>query len=148
MCRGGRSWGTPTGEHWTGSPKKGMNQIGNKCLKNVRNCVCGPCRIFGHSFCFENYFHFSEVIFKDPPKIPFRTNIKRTSRGYFYICSKGYFLPREVISKKSPQKIVRVFRHFSTFSDILSTFLFLGCPTICPLLKLGHPKTREPGEAS
>ena len=39
---------------------------------------------------------FSEVIFRDPPKIPFKASIKITSRGYFYFLRlffalQGYF---------------------------------------------------------
>ena len=45
---------------------------------------------------------FSEVIFRDPPKIPFKTSTKITSRGSFLV-SEVLFLPREVISKKKPQ---------------------------------------------
>ena len=57
-------------------------------------------RIFwGYLFAPKNLFWFAEVIFKDPPKIPFKTSIKITSWGYFYIFW-GYFLPREVISLK------------------------------------------------
>ena len=40
---------------------------------------------------------FSEVIYKDPPKIPFKTSTEITSRGYFkilrlFFASRGYFL--------------------------------------------------------
>ena len=46
-------------------------------------------RIFWGYFLPQKLFLFSEVIFKDPPKIPFKTSIKITSRGYFYFW--GYF---------------------------------------------------------
>ena len=47
-------------------------------------------------FLPQKLFFFSEVIFKDPPKICFKTSIKITSRGYFYFSrlfftSRGYF---------------------------------------------------------
>ena len=38
----------------------------------------------------------SEVIFKDPPEIPFNTSILKISRGYSSV--GGYLLPRKVIS--------------------------------------------------
>ena len=47
----------------------------------------------------------SEVIFKDHPKIPIKTSMKRTSRGYllflevFFFASRGYFL--RIASKDS-----------------------------------------------
>ena len=37
-----------TGEHWTGSPKKSIDQIGKNCPKNVRKLCFRPLRtIFG-----------------------------------------------------------------------------------------------------
>ena len=41
------------------------------------------------------YIYLSEVIFEDPLKIPFKTSVKITSRGYFIFevifASRGYF---------------------------------------------------------
>ena len=67
---------------------------GRACPKNLL-------RLF---FLPQNLFLFSEVIFKDPPKICFKTSIKRTSRGYFYFSRlffalRGYFL--KIASKDS-----------------------------------------------
>ena len=51
-------------------------------------------------FAPQKLFFFSEVIFEDPPKIPFRTSIKIASRGFFFFffiflrlfyASRGYF---------------------------------------------------------
>ena len=55
-------------------------------------------------FLPENLFLFPEVILKDPPKIPFITSFKTTSRDYFYFsrlffASRGYFL--KIASKDS-----------------------------------------------
>ena len=44
---------------------------------------------------------------KDPPKIPFKTSIKITSRGSFFNIEFLFFLPFEAISRKSPQKMLR-----------------------------------------
>ena len=53
-------------------------------------------RIFWGYFLPWKLFLFSEAIFKDTPKIPFKTSMKITSRGYFYFsrlffASRGYF---------------------------------------------------------
>ena len=50
-------------------------------------------------FLPQKLFLFSEVIFKDPPKIPFKTSIKITSRVFFFYLLR-LFLPREVIPNK------------------------------------------------
>ena len=40
-----------TGEHWTGSPNKSIDQIGKNCPKNVRKLCFQPLRTsFGHFF--------------------------------------------------------------------------------------------------
>ena len=66
-----------------------------------------PCKNGTHSTCFYSTGGhtpiFSEVIFKDPPKIPFKTSTKKNSRGYFYFlrlffASRGYFW--KIASKK------------------------------------------------
>ena len=47
---------------------------------------------------------FSEIIFKDPPKRPFRTSTKITSRGYFYFLRLFFCLTRlflKITSKDS-----------------------------------------------
>ena len=41
-------------------------------------------RIFWGYFLPQKVFLFSEVLFEDPPKIPFKTSRKIASRGYFY----------------------------------------------------------------
>ena len=70
-----RRYRVVTGDRWTGSPKKSIDQIGKNCPKSVRKLCFQPLQtILGD--CFDN---------------------------------------------------------FRLFSDILSTFPFLGCPTICPL---------------
>ena len=53
-------------------------------------------RIFWGYFLPQKLFLLSEVIFKTPPKLPFKTSVKITSRGYFYFlrlffASRGYF---------------------------------------------------------
>ena len=40
--------------------------------------------IFWGYFLPWKIFLFSEVIFRDPPKMPFKTSIKITSRGYYF----------------------------------------------------------------
>ena len=40
-------------------------------------------------FCLKNYLLFSEVIFRDPVKIPFKISMKITSQGYFYISASA-----------------------------------------------------------
>ena len=60
-------------------------------------------RGFGHSanpknllrlFLPRKLFFFSEVIFKDPPKLCFKTSTKITSRGYFHFLRFFFCLPR------------------------------------------------------
>ena len=51
---------------------------------------------FGAIYRLKNYFYFLRLFLKDPPKIPFKTSIKRTSWGNFIYWV--FFLPREVIS--------------------------------------------------
>ena len=60
-----------------------------------------PQNLFRLYFWLEIYYFY---FLRFPPQTPFKTSIKITSRGYFYIF-RGYLLPREVISKKSPQKM-------------------------------------------
>ena len=57
-------------------------------------------------FFASKIIHISWGFFKDPPKIPFKTSIKITSRGYFYFL-RLYILPRGVIKTKKPQKTLR-----------------------------------------
>ena len=47
----------------------------------------------------------SEVIFKDPPKIPFKTSIKIASRGYFYFL-KLFFASRSHFQKNSLKRFL------------------------------------------
>ena len=82
--------------------------------------VCVPNSLESHTFLgflfpknllrllfFASKNIFSEVVFRDPQKIPFKTSIKITSRGYFYFLR--LFLPREAyFQQKMPQKILRV----------------------------------------
>ena len=56
----------------------------------------------------QRLFCFCEVIFKDLPKIPFKTSIKITSQGCLYMLC-GNCSPREVFSTKEPQNILRAF---------------------------------------
>ena len=63
-----------------------------------------PKNILRLFFASKIIFYFSEVIFKDPPKISFKTSIKITSRGYFLYFSRLFFLPREVIFLKNSLK--------------------------------------------
>ena len=54
-----------TGRHWTGSPNKSIDQIGNNCLKNVRKfCFQRLRTLFGH---FSDIFrHFSDILLTFP----------------------------------------------------------------------------------
>ena len=66
----GRILGRPsasfvTGEHWTGSPKKSIDQRGKNCPKMSEHCVFLPLRTsFGHSSgIFSSFFrHFSDIL--------------------------------------------------------------------------------------
>ena len=61
-----RNIGLITGEHWTGSPNKSIEQIGKNCPKNVQKLCFQPLRtIFGHfSDNFSTFFgHFVEIPF-------------------------------------------------------------------------------------
>ena len=74
----------------------------------------------------QKLFLFSEVIFNTPPKRPFKTSVKITSRGYFYFL-RLFFLPREVISKKLPQKILREStRRLFVTGDVFTRYFFVA----------------------
>ena len=50
-----------TGEHWTGSPNKSIDQIGKTCPKNVRKLCSQPLRtVFGH--LSDIFQHFSDML--------------------------------------------------------------------------------------
>ena len=60
-----------------------------------RKAVSYPENLLRLFFASEVIFNFSELIFRDPPRISFKTNIKIASRGYFYFlrfffASRGY----------------------------------------------------------
>ena len=50
-----------TGEHWTASPNKSIDQIGKNCPKNAQTLCYQPLQtIFGH---FRTFFrHFSDIL--------------------------------------------------------------------------------------
>ena len=69
---------------------------------------CSPCKhpkdSFEAIFCLAGLFEFSGVIFRDPPRISFKTSIKIASRGYFFylrlfFASRGLF--QKIASKES-----------------------------------------------
>ena len=61
------------------------------------------------------FFKFSEVIFRDPPNIPFKTSIEMTSRGYFLFFEVMFCLAR-FCSKKIASNILRVDDIFAVVS--------------------------------
>ena len=64
-----------TGEHWTGSPKKSLDQIGKNCRKNVRKLCFRPLRtISGH---FSDIF---STFFGHLVNIPFFWAVQRFAR--------------------------------------------------------------------
>ena len=51
-----------TGEHWTGSPHKSIDQIGKNCPKNVRKLCFQPLQTICGPFSDIFFRHFSDIL--------------------------------------------------------------------------------------
>ena len=79
-------------------------------------------------FCLARLFESSGVIFRDPPRICFKTSIKIASRGYFYHL-RLFFASRGLFQKNSLKRV-------------LGLGLFLVNRVFVPCQKVGHGEVR------
>ena len=80
-------------------------------------------------FASKNHFYFVRLSLNPPPKIPFKTSVKITLRGYSYFlrlffASRGYF-------KQKPQKILRDVQFLMSFGGLALMRTRLSRPTQC-----------------